>query len=265
MQTTIEIEALIRWAWLEELPKVAPEDRRMVAPAVLGYPSAWSSMTGEGRLGRMGTLNRFGAVWDRGAASEPDPDALRVADEVARLDDLVVAERPEADFFGRWGDLGRLGDLAMARAWDLVSRDLVDSDRSVTRVLQGSASSIVVRVALTGTWPDWDGPRPQAVPEVWPGGAPKWERTVSRAVEWDEAGTPIRFDTVTVDGFDRIARRPYRGAVRVQRLAPDPSTVLAARIRWAMIHLWLTTLAERLDGLGGRVVAPPSRDPAPWS
>lgn len=262
---TIGIEDLVRWAWVEELSKVAPDRARRWAPAGLGYSNGWAALTGAGRLGAGGGINRFGAVYDRGGNGDIDPDAVQVAAAVALLDDLVVADPDGIDWFGAWGDLGRLGAAALSRAWGLVVRDAgPDRAASETSILQGLASSIVVRTAIVGRWPAWQAPAPVVVPDVHPGGGAKWLRIVERAVGWDDAGAPVRFETVEVDGYNRVSQRPHPGAWRAERLAPDPAPVLAERIRWAMIHLWFSALAERLDGLGGRVVLPPDRPAAPW-
>ena len=169
----------------------------------------------------------------------------------------------EDDWFGVWGEFGRLGQRALCRAWDMVveaSRGIGD----VPRPLQGRASSIVVRTCITGVWPEWRGKAPSVVPDVWPNGSPKWLRMVRRAVAWDGQGEPVRWDEVEVDGFDPKGRRPYRDAWRSERLTPDPAPVLADRIRWAMLHLWLSKLAEDLDGLGGRRITGPTQPPRPW-
>lgn len=262
----ISIECLVRWAWIEELSKVEPDRdfRDFRAPAALGYSNGWVALTGAGRVGASAVANRFGAVYDRSIDREIDPDAIRIAEAVAALDDLVVEEPAEIDWFGTWGDLGRLGDDAMSRAWGLVVREAKPDAAGGAMILQGRASSTVVRTAIVGHWPDWRGVAPSVVPDLHPGGQPKWRRMVERAVGWDGAGVACRFELVEADGFNRSARRPFPGAWQVERLVPDPARTLAARIRWAMIHAWFSSLAAKLDGIGGRVVLPPDRPAAPW-
>lgn len=264
----ISIECLVRWAWIEELSKVEPDRdfRDFRAPAALGFGNSWAANTGEVHQGAGGPpLNRFGAVFAADLAGEPDPDALAVAAAVAALDDLVVEEPAEIDWFGAWGDLGRLGDDAMSRAWGLVVREAKPDAAGGAMILQGRASSTVVRTAIVGHWPDWRGVAPAVVPDLHPGGQPKWRRMVERAVGWDGAGEACRFETIEVDGYNRVSQRPYPDAWRAERLEPDPARTLAARIRWAMIHAWFSSLAARLDGIGGRVVLPPDRPAAPWT
>lgn len=263
--STTGIEDLVRWAWIDELSKVPPE-WGFRAPASLGFGNSWAARgdlpdDGGSRL----TINRFGAVFSADRVGEPHPDALAVARAVSALDDLVVEEPAEIDWFGAWGDLDRLGEAALARAWGLVVREAEPARKGGEgAILQGLASSIVVRTAIVDQWPDWRGVAPVVVPDVHPGGQPKWVRTIERAVGWDGAGQPTRFELVEVDGFNRVSQRPHPGARRAERLDPDPAPVLAERIRWAMIHAWFTALAGTLDGIGGRVVLPPDRPAAPW-
>lgn len=259
----IGIEKLVRWAWIEELSKVAPERVGRWAPSALGFANVWPTLVGGGASGSA-SVNRFGAVAAETEGEAPDPIALEVAAAVARLDDLVVEEPAEVDWFGAWGDLGALGAAATARAWDRVARPSDTARPSSDTVLQGLASSTVVRVAMTGTWPDWRGTAPSVVPEFWPNGEPKWLRHSERAVMWNDAGEPIRFDVVEIDGFDRRSRRPHRDAYRAMRLVPEPTEALAARIRWALLHAWFCRLAADLDGIGGRSVSAPERPATPW-
>lgn len=262
--TTIGIEDLVRWAWLDELPKVAPTGR-FRAPAALGYVNTWAATVGLSHQCRSGSLNHFGAVFDPAATGEPHPDALAVASAVARLDDMVIVEPSDVDWFGRWGDLGRLGEVAVSRAWSLVVRaERHDGKIGDGVILQGLASTIVVRASILDRWPDWRGDAPVVVPDLHPGGRPKWVRLVDRAVAWDGEGNPVRFEKVEVDGFNRTTQRPFAGAWQANRLDPDPTPVLAERIRWAMLHAWMSALAAALDGIGGRVVLPPARPDTPW-
>lgn len=259
----VAVDDLVRWAWTDELVKVPPEAGVYRAPALLGYGNQWSGMIGAGSSARSGAPNRYGAV-HVGDVAEPHPDALAVAEAVAWLDDLVVGDVDRVDFFGSWRDLGRHGEKALAAAWDQVTR-ADGPHRGAARVVMGLASSLVVVAACSGRWPTWYGEPPRLVLDVAPNGKPLWARLVERPVEWDDAGGVIRSEVVEVDGMDRRSGRPYPNAYRLCRLAPDPTSVLAERIRWAMLHAWMTALAARLDGLGGRRVLPPDRDPAPWA
>lgn len=261
MAREIGIEDLVRWAWTEELPKCPPDRGSVVAPRLLGFGDGWGAMTGDGdRWDAL--LNDFGAIYNPMADPVVDDDALSVADAVMGLDAMVVRELPDADFFGDMGDLGSLGDAALARAWAMVIHPAPSDDGLST--LRGLASTTVVRVATTGRWPAWIGPVPTIVDDMWPNGRPKWLRKVSRVVEWDGEQNPLRSEDVEADGFDRQRQRPYPGAWRAQRLEPDPAPMLAERIRWSMLHEWLSHLAACLDGLGDRKVSPPKCSPSPW-
>lgn len=262
--TTMGIDELVRWAWLQELPKVAPVRAGMKAPAGLGYANAWAATIGLSHQRASGWVNRFGAVFHPDAEGEPDPDALIVAKAVERLDDLVVIEHDGFDVFGAWGPFGRLGDRALTAAWKRVIRPVDRYAPDDDFVLRGLASTMVVHVAVTGIWPQWQGAAPKIVADCWPNGRPKWVRLVETEVAWDAAGRPTRSVMVEADGMNERTRRPFADAYRAERLDPDPVGVLAERIRWAMLHLWFGRLATDLDGLGGRTVLPPDRPEAPW-
>lgn len=253
----VDVEHVIRWAWTEELIKAEPEDGVIGGSALA---PAWARMVGTSSTGIR--LNRYGVAYDPYCRSEPHPDALRVAAAVYDLDNMTVHEEPDGDFWGIWRDHGRLGDAALASAWGMVAREL--SDGSGHSLLRGLASSTVVSVALSGSWPEWRGVAPKAVSECWPNGKPKWLRLVDRPVEWDADGVATRSVKVEVDGYSSLRQRPYPSAYRAERLAPDPVPVLAARIRWALIHAWMTQVAADIDGLGGRTITPPARPVAPW-
>lgn len=263
MKTTT-IEDLVRWAYLEELPKVAPPRGGRIAPAMLGMASAWAATVGLARMRSSGSINVHGVVWDPEAEGEPDPVALAVAAAVSDLDGAIVEELADSDFFGAWGDLGRLGEAALDRAWDrVVYVEPVDGGGHLRR-LRGSASMTVVVASVTGVWPDWRGNVPIVVQVLGPNGRPKWVRRVERAVRWDNDGNPVAFDTIEADGMDRRRGRPYPDAYREEALSPDPTAVLADRIRWAMLHAWFSRLATALDGIGGRRVSPPDVPASPW-
>lgn len=250
---TISIEKLLHWAFVMELPRAHDGDG--------GPTSVSSSWTIVERIGELGTMvdGTGGGIAD---VADPHPDAIAIAAAVDALDtDFTVVEGEDHDLLAGWPDFGQAGDAAIRRAWDIVSmRD--GADRVV---LRSGLAALVRRVAILGQWPDWRADAPQAVLETGPEGKPRWHRITRVEVRWSSDGTPIMWTDVEVDGWDRVRRRPHKGAYRKSVLVPDVSSVLARRLEYGLTHAALTGLAARLDGIGGRRVLPPQADASPWA
>ncbi len=251
----MEIEKLLHWAFVLELPKA----RRDGLPGTAVASSSWQLVE---RVGLLGTrVDGCGASISDMIDAAPHPDALVIAEAVAALDDRVLVEGEEHDLLAGWPDLGVAGDKAGSRAWDLVS--CVDKDGH--RRLRSSLANLVRSVAILGRWPDWRCEEPTLVDEVGPNGKARWYRVVKRAVMWDGEGNEIGWDDVEIDGWDRRGRRPHPGAYRRRILVPDPAAALARRIEFELVHAALSDLAASLDGLGGRSLIGPTRSATPWA
>lgn len=248
--STIGIEALLRWAFVMELTKAGDAD---LAPR--GSGGGWSAFE---RLAELGTL-----VDGRGAApdwSDPHPDAVAIKEAVADLDVQVVHEGEDHDLFAGWGDFGEAGDAAVARAWEIIT--IVDGG---LRLLRSPLSALVRRVAVLGEWPDWRGEAPTLQMATSRKGEALWFRTQRVEVRWDQDGAPTRWEDVETDGYDRVRRRPHKGAYHKSVLSHDVAPVLARRLEYGLTHAALVSLAARLDGLGGRRVLPPIAPALPWA
>lgn len=257
--SVVTIEKLLHWAFVMEMPL---PDEGVVIP--VGGFGPWGAIDRFGQLGTMVDENRVMGWADGGGMSwvigSADPDAVKVVNAVAELDGMILREEDGFDVLAGWPDFGALGEEAVAKAWGVLSR----RDAEGKLVLRSAISSLVRCVAVLGRWPDWtcDTPRIEMATIE---GKPAWFRKISQPVEWDAAGSPIRWVEVEVDGRNKVARRPYPGAYRKFVLTPDVSGKLARRIEYALAHAALTTLAADLDGLGGRKVLPPMCSPMPWA
>ncbi|WP_131311525.1 hypothetical protein [Siculibacillus lacustris] len=248
---TTNIEALLRWAYVMELPKSAGG-----AWGASAIGSSWAIVERVGALGTMVDVSAWGTGDD---ATDPHPDALTVAAAVEALDDESVAEGDAHDLLAGWPNLGVAGERAVARAWDIVT--YADDGH---RWLRSPISALVRRIAILGLWPAWDVVEPAVIPTL-RRGKPQWRRSVRQAVQFDAVtGIPTRWEDVELDGYDVRRQRPHVGAYPCLTLEPDPAAGLAHRIEWGLTHAALRRLAVTLDGLGGRVVLPPAAPVVPW-
>lgn len=249
------IEKLLHWAFVEQMPTPAQG-----AEMAVGGFGPWGAIEQFGALGTLVDVSRSdggGMCWVVGAV---DADAVAVVNAVAGLDSLTVREDDSHDLLAGWSGLGALGDELVAKAWAIVSTRMAD-DRVA---LKAPLSALVRRMAVLGQWPVWqcDAPRVAVAERE---GKPAWFRKVQQEVEWNTKGKPTRWVEVEVDGRNKVTRRPYEGAYRKFVLTPDVSGALARRIEYSLTHAALTTLAEELDGIGGRKVLPPMCPAMPWA
>jgi hypothetical protein len=254
MMKRIGIEALLRWAFCEELPKAGSGRSKLTG---VGFGNAWRSILGFGDLlavvddeGR----NRFGVIADPNAEGEPHPDAIAVHDAVRALDDMEI-ELPEG-----WDPLADLDDIDAERP-GLIARALAHVsviDAEGVRRMKGSVSAIVIRQAILGGTPVWEAEQPERRFVLGANGRPAWFRTIT--VE-TEAG-PI---TSEVDGYDAKGKRPMAGAYRKTFLDPDPAEAALGRAEYEIWRFALDVLVERLAGLMDAHEATPSeRAWRPW-
>lgn len=251
----IDIEALVRWAYRDELPKVAASAPTF-APVMR---PAWDAIAKLGTLGTVIQENRYGVVALPCASDEPHPDALAVADAVARLDALVF-DIPEG-----WAPLSDMGDLgalgASAVAQGLAS--LTTTDETGATRLRRPLSRLVIRQAVLGVAPEWRSEVPSVVLVTKSGGGPAWFRRV--AMVGDGAFGPATYE-VEVDGFDHRRRRPYADAYQKRFLDPDMVPLVTSRAEHELWQGALSMLADDLAeaGLTAHEVLPPSRPARPW-
>lgn len=247
----LDIEALLRWAYLEELPKVP---RLNAAPA--GFRGAWDKVAQALEELSLAGLddNRYGVVPDFSAQSLPHADALLVHEAVERLD-LCALDLP-AD----WSPLSDLGDIdghAGNVAGDALAA-LTTVDRDGVRHLRRTPRRLVMRHALLGGCPDWqiDPPEVKFVSEF---GKAKWFVREVVTVEGPCGPVPTEIE---VDGFDHKRRIPKPDAYRKTFLEPDPTAGCVGRGEYEVWRAALDVLFEDLRGMLTDIEV--MRCPRPW-
>lgn len=247
------VDAAVRWAYREELPKARADGgwivqevsmlARMASPgeAVDDAAALWCLPD-----------NRFGVVVFPSADDEPHADAVRIHDAVRALDDEAV------EFDRDWlpGELAGLGDAAAAaveRAFDLLT--LLDATGG--RVMRITPAEIVRTAAILAP-PDgtMDTPVLRTVQEF---GKDKWFRRVFIATE--TGGFEAE-----VDGYNKTRQRPHPDAYRKWVLDPDPVDALVARARYQVWRSAMDVLhAELVDVLEHIALTPCEAAWAPWA
>ncbi len=253
----MDIEALLRWAYREELPKAAAVGSRLV----VGFKTGWGGMERFGELlaviDEPDIRNRYGLVPDTTASSEPHPDAERVHDAVMALRryELEVPEgwNPIEDM----GDLGPEGGAAVVRG---LAGMTITNDKG-KQVLRRSVARIVIRQAILGGAPEWEGETPDRH-VVCAHGKPRWFRR--EVVVADGAFGPVQHE-IEVDGYDHKRQRPYGDAYRKMVLDPDPAPVVQGRGEYELWRCALDLLVEDLAGtMVDHAVTWSARSWRPW-
>jgi hypothetical protein len=251
----IGIEALLRWAYREELPRAS------AAPLVMGIglPAASYGLVGIAEYltpidAGMG-VNPFGVVAmpsERG----PHQDAVTIAEAVAMLDGLDL-ELPEG--WDPFEDMGEMGGHRSAAVADVLARLTVVDREGKTR-LRSSPGRLVVKHAILGGAPDWIGGVPEVKVVRGEKGQPRW--FVRRRI------TLLGGESyeVEADGFSSSARRPVAGAYQKTYLEPDPVPVGVERGEHEIWHAALDIMCDMLRiELEEWEVEPCARSARPWS
>lgn len=254
---TIGIEALLSWAYCEELPKAETASVE-IGSAVMG--SSWDSVSRQGELMAAmvsdGRLNSYGVVPLSAAyGAPPHPDAFvvhRCVGELAGMD----LELPED-----WSPLDGLG-LAPSEQADAVARAMprlatLQGDRLRLRL---KPVELVRRNAILRSAPSWEFERPKAR-FVMLHGKPAWFRKVP--VE----GAFGQLHEQEVDGYNPKAKRPYPTAYRKTVLDPDPALAVLDRAEYEVWHAALGILTDSLNASGeltAHIVRPTKRPARPW-
>jgi hypothetical protein len=248
------IEELLRWAYLEELPKIP-----RIAAGPAGYGVAWNAIrrwADELSLAAASD-NSFGVLPDLSIESFPHADAFRVHEAVAALDswDLGLP-----DDWSPLADLGPLdGHAALVAAKALGVMTVIDTDGK--RKLRRSPRRLIFRHAILGGAPDCEvwAPEIKTVKEY---GKAKW--FVRKVVTTEGSFGPI-YAEVEVDGFDRKRKIPMNGAYQKTYLDPDPIDDVISRGEYEIWRSALDVLASELSGaLDDFDVLPCSRPLRPW-
>lgn len=251
---SMTVDAALKWAFREELPK-----RERAQEGGLGFASVGAAWDSFAELLTKVDFNCYGVVPDFTGA-EPHPDAVRLGDAVMALNvtELMAPEgwNPIAD----WGDLGALGKAACARALDQEST----CDATGMRLYKRAPSHLVVHYAVFGDHGEWRGDKPEALP-VLENGKAKWFRMERK---WVDAGRRrdqnlghwVEFEASGVDK----KRRPLPGAYRKFVLEPDPMLTIKARMDWEVWRDCLDVVFETVGELSEIALLPSALPLRPW-
>jgi len=252
----MDIEAVLRWAYRDELPKAAPAR----AGLARGMSAAWSSVESFVELLTVIDDNSFGVVPDLLSSNGPHADAIAIFERVRALDDLEIELPDDWNPMVDLGDLGDLGREAIARAIDAAT--IVDEQNR--RRLRRTPRRLVEKHAILGGCPDWEMEAPVAeVVRRGKTGQPAW---FVKETIWEEAfGGQRVARVVEVDGFSYTRRRPRPGAYQKTHLVPDPVPGLVERAEYEVWRAALDLLTEELSGqLESIDVRPSPRPHRPW-
>lgn len=256
----MDIEALLRWAYRDELPK----DAAVSAIGAIGFTSAWGGIE---RYGELMTLidapaNRWGVVPIGGEPGAPHPDAVVIGEAVRALDDFELG-LPEG--WNPLGDLVALGlgeegdNLLAATVGRAVDRATVLQADGRTRVLRSQLSALIRTCAILGRPPVWEADAPEVRTVKGANGQDRWFR---REMRIDAEGLPYEAE---IDGFDGKKRRPHPDAFRKRYLDPDPLEAAIGRAEYEVWHAALGVLVAELEGrLLDHVATGPARVIRPW-
>jgi len=248
------VEAALRWAYREELPK---SERR----GGLGFASAGALFESYAELLTKIDCNRHGVVPDPAAFGEPHPDALALSAAVQALNGMELAAPDGWNPIADWGDLGALGRAAVAAALDRETSE----DATGMRLFKRAPSRLIVKFAILGDRREWEdeAPRVEVVKE---NGKPKWFR-VERM--WIDSGRRAdqklgHWIEREVDGLSAKGRRPLPGAYRKYTLEPDPGATIAARMDYEVWRDCLDRVFEAVEPLQSIDLAPSALPARPW-
>lgn len=251
----IGIEALLAWAYRQELPKAGADGfGRHAGPG----PSAggWDMVSEYGEtLALIQMSNHWGCVPDFSSEDGPHPDAVLVGQAVARLAEVSFEAAPGYDV---------LTDIVLADGSQLTEVERADCHArglAIAQINGGRMPATVARLAILGQFPEWRIGEPVVrKPVCGANGKEAWFRMVERSA--GEGRPPL---TVEADGFDRVRQRPHPGAYRKARLTPDPARLVSDRAEYQVFVLALAALAADLDGtMAEHRVDGPSRRLWPW-
>lgn len=263
MRKRIGIEAFLKWAYRDELPKAQCEEGD-VGPAGFG-----SGMGGVIAMAEVGALvdyareNAWGVIPDRYAKDDPHPDAIAAARAMGALDQWELCL---PDDWNPISDCGEVGEIerhdsaaaALGRAKVLEALDDLTYVRDGARVLKGGVRRLVMRFAVLNGEPGWEMEMPEVRYVMAGKNRPAWFR---REVIQGERGP----QEIEVDGYNRKAHRPHPDAYRKQVLTPDPFEAIRDRglheIYVAALHV---LHGELVDNLTGFALDIPDRPARPW-
>lgn len=244
------IEALLTWAFTEELCKVGGGGDGMTAVSASNWGFTKDLLT-------LGTLidrspNFYGVIPGFIENGEPAADAVRVGDAVRALAgrgfDIPEGWNP----FPEWDDSHGLIAVEVER---VVAEIRLKGDRLSGRHIV----NLVTSAAILNRGPDWTADEP-VVRMVSSMGKPRW--FLAKTAK-DAFGREYTFEA---DGYDRKRGRPMRGAYRKYELSCMLRGAVLSRLDW---QLWQDALDDLGKSLGGRLfsheILPFYPDLQPWT
>jgi hypothetical protein len=267
----IGIDALLRWACCDELPKAQAIGEAVAAAAPRPPGNHWKGTASVGELLTMidARYNAFGVVADPLALEPPHPDAVVVGALVAELSglslDVPEGWCPLADFVAA----GAMSEDEAAAATVRGLSRVLRVDAEGRRGAGERTARLVMRHAVLGGAPDFVAEAPERK-LVSKHGKPQWFRRSevwAGAVDGDGNGIAGmgRFVEVEVDGYCAKRKRPWPDAYQKHVFDPDPADAVVMRADYALWHAALGWLAAEVAGrLEAFVVCESGRAAEPW-
>ncbi len=258
----IGIEDLVRWAVMEEWPKVGRAETEYRKD---GVGNGWGATASYVQLLTVIDWNDYGVLPDLAAQSDPHVDALVVAEVAKALDGAVLGDLDPDWLIGDliWSIAEHQGDEAAGRALALARRSAVSAIEAVTvvdrcggrRPRDPVVRILVERVVLARRHAaSAAGCRIEALCRA--NGTAVWRRRMRCVVDYDaETGEPLSYGSVEVDAPLVNGRRP-RDAYPVEVLVPvsDGVTVSDLVVDRARHVVWVALLRGIADGVADRLV-----------
>lgn len=253
MKMRMDIENLLRWAFVHELAKGGGVD------GLSNVNSAWRKIEASS-WGKINSFAELGTLVDTGSGGtgmwleqgEPHRDAVLIGEAVRDLAGMEIGGFAEWDAFA---DVPHLAEHLGEMPRRVESRLAMMPGRSRSTL----PMTLVISAAVTGHAPDWRWPEEPRLRMQTRAGRPAW---FVRQTITDSFG---RKTEVEVNGFDPKRGRPKPAAYRKYEISPDPFPVAISRADW---QVWVTCLSVLTDQLAGCLadyeVAPVFQSLAPW-
>jgi hypothetical protein len=257
MKRRATIEALLRWAYREQLPRVAAERGPIAGPRAPG--NHIGAAAGLMALGSDGRVNSYGLLPSLAERDLPvHPDALAIGAAVLALADMEIETQGvdllDGETLVLMPDAGEAGpDIAEIAAGLMAGANAAGMARAC-RDLPG----LIRRAAILGL-PDG---RRRAELALRPLRGPNGRAAWFRRETWVSPVDGLTYER-EADGYDATRKRPRPGAYRKWTIDGEPEALACARAEWQAWQAGLAALAEGL-ALEEFEVEPFAPDFWPW-
>ena len=219
MKRKLNIQTLLQWAYVEELPKSSQSGGGAFSPFASG--GFWD------RFAELGTMidaqvNDYGVVPDFNSEIEPHPDALIIAR-------CVNARR-----------IVTMPAVLLCQDWPDDVRALVDWEIGLINV-----SAVVIASAILRRGPTWEVGEVPRRSMVMKNGQPAWFLHSVHVDRLTKKQTPL-----VRDGYNPKTGRPFAGAVRKYQLDKTAKMILHDRAEY---YFWVVALEELRLELSGQL------------